>query len=245
MIRFIYVEEAENKLKIENPAKNVALTKLALLTGLDTRTLTRTRNHQSYGRPFHKKSAFLREFTPAVAILDFWGSVSEFLDPITKTPKILKLKGSTDSFEQLFEMTIKSRGITQQSLLDRLVINGAVILDKKQETVELAKLTYFPTHSEEQLGAFEVGYAAAANLLDTIVNNFESQSNDEKFFQRGVWTTRLSPLQRQKLKHALNAILESAETEGREVLQNFEDSSENSSQMTSGISLFYFEDNVP
>jgi len=245
MVRFIYVEKAENQLKKESPSANVALTKLALLTGLDTRTLTRTRNHVSYRLPFHEKSAFLREATPAVAILDTWASHSEFLDATTGTPKILSVTGKRDSFERLFLLTMKSRGITQQSLLNRLVANEAVILDKKNQTVELVKHSYFPTKSKEQLGAFEVGYSAVANLIDTIVHNFESESIDGRFFQRGVWTLRLSPQRRAELKAALSKILEKAEADGRRVLLDIEENSERPDQMSAGISLFYFEDNAP
>ena len=43
MIRYIYVEETEKMLRRERPGKNVPLTRLALNTGLDTRTLTRVR----------------------------------------------------------------------------------------------------------------------------------------------------------------------------------------------------------
>lgn len=242
MVRFIYVEEAEDQLKSESLAKNVPLTTLALVTGLDTRTLTRTRNHESYRRPFHKKSAFLREFTPAAAILDTWTSNAEFLDPDTKLPKRLKLHGDADSFEQLFSTTIKSRGVTQQSVLDRLLLNGAINVNEDEETVELINQSYLPFRSADQLGSFEVGYAAAANLLETIVHNFETSSREDKFFQRGVWTHRLAPQKRNELKARLTKILEETEKEGRELLIAFEENYENPSQITAGISLFYFED---
>lgn len=242
MVRFIYVEEAEDQLKAESPSRSVPLTNLALVTGLDTRTLTRTRNHETYRRPFHKKSAFLREFTPAALILDVWSSSPRYLDPETNLPKKLRLSGDRDTFEELFTETIKSRGVTQQSLLDRLLDNGAVRLCDDGERVELVKHSYLAVHSAEQLGAFEMGYAAAANLMDTIVHNFETESDSEKYFQRGVWTHRLPVQRREELRVALNGLLERTEKEGREVLLGFEEDFENPSQLTAGISLFYFED---
>lgn len=243
MVRFIYVEEAEDRLKAESPARNVPLTRLAVVTGLDTRTLTRTRNHDSYRKPFHRKSKFLREFTPAAQILDVWSSNPTYLDPETKLPRKLELSGGSGSFEHLFASTIKSRGVTPQSLLDRLVENGAVRLCNGGGAVELLKPSYLSTHSDDQLGAFEMGYAAAANLMDTIVHNFESESEGERFFQRGVWTHRLPSQLSGDLKRELNALLESTEKRGREILRRFEEDFENPSQVTAGISLFYFEDN--
>ena len=44
MIRHIYVEEAERNLKTALPGRNVPLTRLALVTGLDTRTLVQVKN---------------------------------------------------------------------------------------------------------------------------------------------------------------------------------------------------------
>lgn len=242
MVRFIYVEEAEDQLKSESLEKNVPLTKLALVTGLDTRILTRTRNHETYRRPFHKKSSFLREFTPAAAILDSWSSNSDFLDPVTKLPRKLTLTGDTHSFEKLFTTTIKSRGVTPQSLLDRLLSGGAIRVNEDEGTVTLIKQSYLPFHSADQLGSFEVGYAAVANLLETIVHNFETGSNEKKFFQRGVWTHRLAPQRREELKTALTRLLEKTEQEGRETLRILEEAFENPSHITAGISLFYFED---
>lgn len=243
MVRFIYVEEAEDQLKAETPSRNVPLTKLAVVTGLDTRTLTRTRNHESYRKPFHRKSRFLREFTPAALILDVWSSHPNYLDTDTRLPRKLPLTGGEGTFEDLFTNTIKSRGVTLQSLLDRLLENRAVRLCDDDTAVELVKVSYLPTHSADQLGAFEVGYSAAVNMMDTIVHNFETESEKDKFFQRGVWTHRLSPAQRGELQQALYALLQETEQKGREILGGFEEDYENPSQMTAGISLFYFEEN--
>src|SRR5210317_604204 len=70
MIRYIFVEEIENKLRAENPKKSIQLTQLALLSGLDTRTLTKIRNSKKYRKPFYEEANFLREFAPGASILD-------------------------------------------------------------------------------------------------------------------------------------------------------------------------------
>ena len=43
MLRDVFIQEAEARLRRERPGKNVPLSQLALLTGLDTRTLIRIR----------------------------------------------------------------------------------------------------------------------------------------------------------------------------------------------------------
>ena len=64
MIQGIFVEEAEAKLRAERPGKNVPLSTLAVVTGFDTRTLTRIKSKESYLKPFHEENRFLSEITP-------------------------------------------------------------------------------------------------------------------------------------------------------------------------------------
>jgi hypothetical protein len=64
LLRLVFVEEAEAFLKREKPGKNVPMTKLALLTGLDTRTLGRLKEEADRRRKSTKMDAFLREITP-------------------------------------------------------------------------------------------------------------------------------------------------------------------------------------
>ena len=52
MIQVISVEEAEAMLKRERPGKNVPLSTLAVVTGFDTRTLTRIKGEENYMKPF-------------------------------------------------------------------------------------------------------------------------------------------------------------------------------------------------
>jgi len=47
MIQEIFVEEAEAKLQKERPGKNVPLSTLAVVTGFDTRTLTKIKSRES------------------------------------------------------------------------------------------------------------------------------------------------------------------------------------------------------
>ena len=86
MIRTIYVQEAERKLKLERPTKSVSLTRLAVLTGIDTRTLTKVRNSEEYSGPLYKTRRFLRQMTPEGRILDVWSSDNRFLNPETGRP---------------------------------------------------------------------------------------------------------------------------------------------------------------
>ena len=91
MVRTIYIQEAERQLKLERPEKSVSLTRLAVLTGIDTRTLTKVRNNENYLGPVHKTKRFLIEMTPENCVLDLWSSDARFLDPKTGNPRLLKM----------------------------------------------------------------------------------------------------------------------------------------------------------
>lgn len=243
MVRYIFVEEIENKLKTENPEKNIPLSQLALLSGLDTRTLTKIRNSKNYRKPFYKEATFLKEFAPGASILDEWSSKPQYVDPITGEPNELNVSGNDPSFESMFSQSTQSRGITFRSLLDRLVQSGAVSLDKSGNKVILVANSYLPSGSKDKLGAIEMGFSALGNLTDSVTNNICALENDgERLFQRGAWTYRLHPEDKSDLQKELNFLLEKTDLEARRIIGNYEDRGSFSEQLTAGVSYFYFEE---
>ena len=243
MIRYIFIEEAENKLKKENPSKNISLTKLALLSGIDTRTLTKVRNSEGYRQPLYRESKFLREFTPGAAILDFWSSRQPFVEPRTGKPRVLKISGKDPSFETLFAGCIRGRGVTARSLLQRLAESGAVKIDHEQETVKLLKKSYLPSSSSDQQGSIQMGFSAIGNMLDTVIHNVESpDTGADRLYQQGAWTYRLSPDNREAARQDLRELLTDTDAKARKIISQYEDKNTNPEQITSGISLFYFEE---
>jgi len=243
MIRYIFVEESENMLRKEYPNKSVSLTKLALLSGIDTRTLTKVRNSAGYRQPLHKESSFLKEFTPGAAILDAWSSRAPYVETDSGKTKPLKISGGEESFEALFLECIKGRGVTYKSLLHRLLESGSVGINKNQGTVRLLKKAYLPVDPSDQLGSIQMGFSAIANLLDTVIFNIESlATGKEKLFQQGAWTYRLSPRNRSKIRSDLRQLLDQTDRKARDIICKYEESQANPDCITSGVSLFYFED---
>lgn len=243
IIKYIYIEEIENKLQKENPSKNIPLTQFALLSGLDTRTLTKVRNDQKYRQPLHQESNFLEEITPGASILDTWCSKPPFVDNSSGLPKPLNVAGSAESFEALFEESAKSRGVTYKSLMKRLIESGSVSLNKETMQVTLMTNSYLPANSGDNLGAIEMGFSALGNMVDTITFNINSlETGDDRMYQRGAWTYRLNPKNRKKLGKQLGKLLESTDTKARTLIEKQEDRFASSDQITAGVSLFYFEE---
>ena len=245
LIKYLFVEEIENKLRAENPNKNIPLSQLALLSGLDTRTLTKIRNSKKYRHPFYEEATFLRDFAPGASILDVWSSQAPYMDEVSGKPQALSVSGEPLSFEALFEEFGKSRGVTYQSLLKRLVESGAVDMDAETGFVRLVAKSYLPSDSQDMLGAIELGFSALGNLVDTVTKNILAlESGQERLYQRGAWTYRLSEQNKSALRAELRSLLECTDTKARAIIERHEDPFVKSDQITAGLSLFYFEEST-
>ena len=245
LIKYLFVEEIENKLRAENPNKSIPLSQLALLSGLDTRTLTKIRNSKKYRHPFYEEATFLRDFAPGASILDVWSSQAPYMDEVSGKPRALSVSGEPLSFEALFEEFGKSRGVTYQSLLKRLVESGAVDMDAETGFVRLVTKSYLPSDSQDMLGAIELGFSALGNLVDTVTKNILAlDSGQERLYQRGAWTYRLSEQNKSALRAELRGLLECTDTKARAIIERHEDPFVKSDQITAGLSLFYFEEST-
>ncbi len=243
IIKFIYIEEIESLLRKENPSKNVPLTQFALLSGLDTRTLTKVRNSRAYRQPLHQEIVFLEEITPGASILDTWCSKPPYVDQKTGEPLPLDTAGSELSFEKLFNESTKSRGVTYKSLLKRLIASNAVSVNPKTNKLILEKNSYLPANSNDYLGAIEMGFSALGNMTDTITNNIQAlEKGEDRLYQRGAWTYRLSPENREELRDKLKKLLTSTDKKARSIISEHEDKFPNAAQITAGVSMFYFEE---
>ena len=245
MIRYIYVEEAEGKLRRQKPHRDVPLTRLALLTGLDTRTLARVRNCDRYRKPLYKENRFIKSMTPESCVLDIWSSNSRFVDPDSGKPKQISLHGAGASFEQLVKEAVTSRGVTSQSILASLIADKAVELDDETQSLKLLEKIQAPYKSGNEWGALEVGLLHACSLLDTVFHNFQAvKDGGAPFYQRGSWTHRLRLDKRLDFRKIMRDFLEKSDDEAREFMLPYEEKISCEDQLTAGISMFYFEEGM-
>ncbi len=243
MIRIIFVEETVQSLKKDRPEKKVPLTRMALLTGLDTRTLNKLIEERQSSPALHREKKFLREITPECSVLDYWSTNSKFMNKNDGSPLVLNLRGNEPSFESLVRETLTARGVTVRSLLERLKSSNSVAIDEAAQTVRLLDSRYWPFEMEGATGAIELGLASVGNLVETVVHNVESKSNpSDLFFQRSNWTNRLNKRDILKLRDQARKYLSSAETDTIGILGNLEEDDISENQITAGISMFCFED---
>jgi hypothetical protein len=233
MIRFIYVEETEKKLKQENPGKNVPLTRLALNTGLDTRTLTRVREKLYRGEAQYGPR-FLAELTPESAVVDAWAGLKEDC-------AVLDYGSEDAGFETLVRSTISTRGITIQSIIKRLVDTNSIEQDKEKRELKLLVDHFSPYLSDYEPSIINASLSAISSLTCTAVHNANSEP-DERMFQRQAWTFRLRPEDRDAFRRDMRNMLEEYEQSARLRIEPWEMEHYGDGQLTAGVGLYYFEE---
>lgn len=241
LIQSIYVEEAENLLQKERPDRNIPLTNLAVMTGLDTRKLTQILESTSYRRPLHTTRQFLDGITPESCVIDLWTSNPRFTEIGTNEPRVIDIWGKECSFEVLVKEAVRSRGITVTSVIERMKRNKQIIVHKGDQ-IELTTTELAPKHLRQKIGDIKLGLDATGHLLGTVHRNLQiPESGNAKFFQRGSWTHRLNPQQREELEAKAQEFLSQADDQARTLLEPFEEGTAEVRQLTAGIGLYYFE----
>lgn len=242
LIRNIYVKEAEARLKEESPKSRVTLSQLALLTGIDTRTLTKVTNDAAYSQSAYKNEDFLNEMTPETAVLSIWMSDSRFIDEATGKPLVLSLNSGSRSFETLVKTALSGRGFTYKPILARLESAKSIEVDRDKERVRLITNNYFPFLSADESALLDVGFSTTVALLRTIAANIDAtQEGEELLFQRIAFTYSLSPRHQAKFRQRIREFLTRADEECKELMAEMEESTARPEHLTAGVSMFYFE----
>jgi len=238
MIRYIYVEEAEKNLRSENPGKNVPLTKLALITGLDTRTLVQVRKRLEVDTQQYRQQ-FLAELTPESAIVEAWVEQAKSTD--SDNGFVLRYGSDKSAFEKLIKSTIPGRGITTQSIIERLVATKSIIQDKENQTLKLIVERFSPYLSDDETNMVNAALSAISNLTSTIEHNMES-TQEEKFFQQQSWTFRLNPDDREAFRQVVRESLGRCKTMAETDMEPWERGEYGEEMTTAGVGFYYFEE---
>jgi hypothetical protein len=238
MIRHIYVEETELKLQAEQPGKNVPLARLALNTGLDTRALLKIRKRLQTRQPRYRQQ-FLAELTPESAVVEAWaGRVRR--EGSSAAAAVLDYGSDDAAFEALVKSTLSIRGITTQSIIQRLVATHSVEQDRENRTLRLLVDHYSPYLSQDEPNIVNAAFSAISNLISTIEHNVHS-AQDEKLFQRQAWTFRLGPDQCAEFRAVMRDMLEKSEHRAREKIAPWEHDDYAEGLLTAGVGFYYFE----
>ena len=245
LIQIIFVEETEAKLKRETPEKNVALADLALLTGVDTRTIKKTRKYIATSKPIHQENTFFDGFMPMFKIFDLWMNDKRFFDLNLKSPRVLEVDGEHGSFSHLVKLAMQSRGLSAQLVLKRLEEIGVISIDSSMGTVRLVQEDNIFI-SKDELDSLEVGFTAIGNLADTVHHNIQSNLNSEmKYYQRGSWDFQFDQQKMNHIRETISSFLSKTDSDARNLIDSLSEPKLQMGQVTAGISMFYFEESPP
>jgi len=239
MIRHIYVEETESRLQGRDPGKNVPLTRLAVLTGLDTRALVQIRRRLRTEAPQYRQQ-FLGELTPESAVVEAWASRVREAEAGMEA-EVLDYGSEDAGFEMLVRSTLSIRGITTRSIIERLVDTRTVEQDRDRRTLRLMVDHYSPYLSQNEPNIINAAFSAIANLISTVEHNVNAEPAD-KLFQRQGWTFRLHPDQRQEFRSAMRTMLERYERNALAEIAPWEEEHYGDGLVTAGVGLYYFEE---
>jgi hypothetical protein len=242
MIQIIFVEEAEAKLKREEPGKNVALGDIALQTGVDTRTIKKIRTYIALSNPIYQDDIFLDGFMPLFKVFDLWMNDERFFDVNSGKPRKLKIEGEGATFSELVKLSVQSRGLTTQAVLKRLKEIDVVDEDASSGTVVLTQEDNVFI-SKDDLDLLDVGFTAIGNLASTISHNIQNNLDDDaKYFQRGSWDYHFSAEKMDGVRKAIHKYLRTTDKKSRELIVSLAETDSQKGQVTAGISMFYFEE---
>lgn len=240
LMRKIFVEEAEKIL--EEKGEKVSMTDLGLLTGIDTRTLAKIRKSENYQKPITASETFFSELTPEVAIVDLWTSDPNYVDPNNNKPIPLQIWGEGKTFQSLVQSTIRSRGITVQSILNRLSQTNSITYSNDNKKVTLHPEIWFAYHKTDARGAIQSGLLAVCKHLDTVHNNIRSVSEPVRpLFERIFWTTRIDPSRLEEFRESMEEALEKSCGLTYKALGPFDNNFQQKDTLVGGVGFYYFD----
>lgn len=241
LLRDIFVQEAEAKLRRERPGKNVPLSQLALLTGLDTRTLIRVRGQLSARQTAGRDRLRIEDLSSEARVVEMWARHERYRDVASGEPRVLSYGTPESEFEQLVKAVVRSRGVTPQSILERLL--GTRSVEQDADTGELRLITdrYSPFDSQHEKSLMSNGMQAIINLTGTVGRNIGSP-DETRNVQREVWTFRLEPERRDEFHRKVRTFLLDMEQEAARVMTPLESEAQHDGQLTAGVGFYYFEE---
>ena len=232
-VKRIYIEEARASIRKNDPEARVTKSKLAMLTGLDTRTIS---NFEEFAQP--PESARIGDLCAEAAVLDAWNSDAKYRDE-NEQPKILPILGKGSSFQTLVSSTI-GRNVTCQTVLEKLEQSRNVeIID--QNLVKLVN-PFYQAIKESEGVLIEYGSLSTSRLLDTINHNFHSELKDSRRLQQDRLSRRIKKSDVKKLENEIREMTDAQILAIENILIRYEQPENCPDMTTFGIGWFFFSE---
>lgn len=232
-IKRIYIEEARGWIEKNDHHGRVTKSKLAMLSGLDTRTISAIESQGS-----SPEDCTVGDLCAEAGVLYRWTSNPEFQDAGGE-PRILPIMGKSRSFQSLVSSTI-GRNVTYQTVLERLLESGNVEIEN-DEFVRLVSPYYQPVKASEQT-IIDAGSLSIGRLTETIGYNLNRDSNTDRLLQQDRWSRKIPRAKYNELSARVRGVIERQIIEIEEIIDEYEVDEHESGVCTYGIGWFAFGD---
>ena len=234
LVREIYVSEAKDYLKAQNPDRKVTRSALALLCGMDSRAIAALEENSS-------KNYTVSDVSSQSAILEMWRRDDAFRDPKTGEPTQLLIHGPHGTFQRLVSRAA-GRAVTPQTALESLLESGNVELASDGTHVRLIDPVFKPVKDSEKT-AIEAGSLAVNLLGKSIVHNTNRHSRHmPSWLQQDRWSVRIPCHRVEILRRELRETLERNIQEVEHCLESEEMETSEGAECSVGIGWYYWEE---
>jgi len=229
-VKRIYIEEARNWIENNDHNNRVTKSKLAMLTGLDTRTISSIES-----QPSDPSKCTMQDLCPEASILGEWTTRKGFSDG-DGNPKVLPILGKGVSFQALVTSAV-GRNVTYQTALDQLLESGNIeVID--QNFVRMISPFYQPIRSSEET-IVDAGSWAISRLSETVCNNLYA-SKAEKMLQQDRWSRKIPAETYPELRAEARELVTRQIYEMEELIERYEDTDAQTEFKTFGVGWFSF-----
>lgn len=234
LVREVYVYEAKEHLKAQNPDRRVTRSALALLCGMDSRAIATFENNGN-------KTYSASDVSSPGCILEIWNKDKDFRDSVSDGPAELLIHGPHGTFQRLVSRAA-GRAVTPQTALDTLLESGNIELNEEGTHVRLVDPVYKPVKDSEKT-AIEAGSLAVNLLGKAIVHNTTRHiHNQAPWLQQDRWSYRIPCDRLTRVRAEIREVLEKHIQEIEIHLEREEQETEKGAECSVGIGWYYWEE---
>ncbi|MEX2498562.1 MAG: DUF6502 family protein [Wenzhouxiangellaceae bacterium] len=232
-IKRIYIEEARRWIESNDNHGRVTKSKLAMLSGLDTRTISAIETQGA-----NPEDCTVGDLCAEAGVLYRWASNREFQDE-QGDPRTLPIMGKSRSFQSLVSSTI-GRNVTYQTVLERLLESGNLEIEN-DEFVRLISPYYQPVKASQQT-IIDAGSLSIGRLTETVGYNLNRDSKTDRILQQDRWSRKIPRGKYSELSSRVRAVVERQILEVEQIIDEYEADEPESEICTFGVGWFAFGD---
>lgn len=233
LLRRAYVRAAIAELERKQPDKARTHSAIALLTGIDGRTIRDLLLEDEVEDTDEQV-----EMSPNAQVLGSWASHERWRDPETSQPLQLKIYGPGKTFQALVKSVI-GKSVSYAMVLETLIEHGNVrrVGDNRVELVDRLFKHRHDLSQKRQINRMIHG------LGRNIINRMHPEESDGKWPRGMVWNQRVRPEALEQLRAEIMELIKNKLTyEIGETMDAHAEEHEGDDQVVTSFGWFYWED---